>query len=459
LFVNIIDDIAYEEDEEFYVDLTDAKLEDEDNPDNIKVSIKPGLETATIVIVDDDQPGTLRFAKEQIEVDEQQKDPIRVMVERINGATGLVGCEFYTEDSSAIAGYDYIEVKGKLAFETSVQTACIEITIKPKGRYERTSSFNVYLAEPTAGARFDKNTDGGADCCICNVVIKANAEHKHALDRMASQINWNQHSLGYANWKDQFHDAIFLSPPEPEEEGEEPEPLGKMDWAVHIAGIPWKLLFACVPPVDYCQGWACFCCSLIMIALLTAVVGDMANLVGCTLDISPEVTAITFVALGTSLPDTLASKTAAMMDPYADASIGNVTGSNSVNVFLGLGMPWTLAAMYWACTGTDAGDAAYTNWLSWMSARDSGVQENVAAMMSGGQPVFVVPAGTLWFNLLVFSTNALGAIGFLYFRRVKFGGELGGPRNWQIISAAILCSQWLLYIGLSSWWASGGSGA
>merc|ERR1712060_133946 len=111
----------------------------------------------------------------------------------------------------------------------------------------------------------------------------------------------------------------------------------------------WKLLFACVPPVDYCGGWLCFACSLMMIAIVTAIVGDMANLVGCTLGIKPEITAITFVALGTSLPDTFASKTAATMDPYADASIGNVTGSNSVNVFLGLGIPWTIAAIYWQC--------------------------------------------------------------------------------------------------------------
>jgi len=32
----------------------------------------------------------------------------------------------------------------------------------------------------------------------------------------------------------------------------------------------------------------------------------------------------------------------------ADAAIGNVTGSNSVNVFLGLGLPWALATTYWA---------------------------------------------------------------------------------------------------------------
>merc|ERR1719487_327883 len=60
-----------------------------------------------------------------------------------------------------------------------------------------------------------------------------------------------------------------------------------------------------------------------------------------------SMTAITVVALGTSLPDTFASKQAAQEDPYADASVGNVTGSNSVNVFLGLGLPWTLGAVYW----------------------------------------------------------------------------------------------------------------
>ena len=52
--------------------------------------------------------------------------------------------------------------------------------------------------------------------------------------------------------------------------------------------------------------------------------------------IKPAVTAITFVALGTSLPDTFASKAATLSDDTADAAIGNVTGSNSVNVFLGL---------------------------------------------------------------------------------------------------------------------------
>ena len=68
----------------------------------------------------------------------------------------------------------------------------------------------------------------------------------------------------------------------------------------------------------------------------------------------PQVTAITFVALGTSLPDTFASMSAAVSEPHADNSLGNITGSNSVNVFLGLGLPWGIAALYWAFAGDEA---------------------------------------------------------------------------------------------------------
>jgi Ca2+/Na+ antiporter len=67
-----------------------------------------------------------------------------------------------------------------------------------------------------------------------------------------------------------------------------------------------------------------------------------------TVGLKDEITAITFVALGTSLPDTFASKTAAANEKTADNAIGNVTGSNSVNVFMGLGIPWMIASIYWA---------------------------------------------------------------------------------------------------------------
>lgn len=84
-----------------------------------------------------------------------------------------------------------------------------------------------------------------------------------------------------------------------------------------------------------------------MIGLLTAVVGDLATIFGCLIGLETTVTAITLVALGTSMPDTFASKAAAVNEKTADSSIGNINGSNAVNVFLGLGLPWLLATIYW----------------------------------------------------------------------------------------------------------------
>merc|ERR1719161_2980305 len=88
-----------------------------------------------------------------------------------------------------------------------------------------------------------------------------------------------------------------------------------------------------------------------MIGAVTAIIGDMASLLGCCLGIPEDITAITLVALGTSLPDTVASYQSARQDETADNSIGNVTGSNSVNVFVGLGLPWTMQALDWGSEG------------------------------------------------------------------------------------------------------------
>ena len=80
---------------------------------------------------------------------------------------------------------------------------------------------------------------------------------------------------------------------------------------------------------------------------MTAIIGDLATIFGCLIDLEKTITAITFVALGTSMPDTFASKAAAINEVTADSSIGNINGSNAVNVFLGLGLSWLLASSYW----------------------------------------------------------------------------------------------------------------
>ncbi|KAJ3590078.1 hypothetical protein NHX12_008033 [Muraenolepis orangiensis] len=168
------------------------------------------------------------------------------------------------------------------------------------------------------------------------------------------------------------------------------------DYVMHFVTVFWKVLFACVPPTELWNGWACFCVSISSIGLLTAVIGDLASHFGCTVGLRDSVTAVVFVALGTSIPDTFASKVAATQDQHADASVGNVTGSNAVNVFLGIGVAWSVAAIYWASKGKE----------------------------------FRVDPGSLAFSVTLFTIFAFFTMGVLLFRRrPSIGGELGGPRG------------------------------
>lgn len=86
-----------------------------------------------------------------------------------------------------------------------------------------------------------------------------------------------------------------------EDTGEERLP-SCFDYVMHFLTVFWKVLFACVPPTDYLNGWACFLVSIIIIGLLTAVIGDLASHFGCTIGLKDSVTAVVFVALGTSVP-------------------------------------------------------------------------------------------------------------------------------------------------------------
>ncbi|XP_038643244.1 sodium/calcium exchanger 1-like [Scyliorhinus canicula] len=189
------------------------------------------------------------------------------------------------------------------------------------------------------------------------------------------------------------------------------------DYIMHFLTVFWKVLFAFVPPTEYWNGWACFAVSIILIGLLTAVTGDLATQFGCTVGLRNSVTAIVFVALGTSVPDTFASKVAAIQDQYADASVGNVTGSNAVNVFLGIGLAWSIAAVYWASKGKK----------------------------------FQVNPGNLAFSVTIFTIFAFIAVAVLmYRRRPEIGGELGGTRAGKIITSCFFVTLWLTYVILCS---------
>ena len=79
----------------------------------------------------------------------------------------------------------------------------------------------------------------------------------------------------------------------------------------HFAAIGWNILFSLIPPVEWGGGWPAFFVALCFIGGITAVVAEVATVLGCVLNLKEAVTAITLVAIGTSLPDTFASMTAA----------------------------------------------------------------------------------------------------------------------------------------------------
>jgi solute carrier family 8 (sodium/calcium exchanger) len=161
----------------------------------------------------------------------------------------------------------------------------------------------------------------------------------------------------------------------------------------------------------------CFTVSIFCIGVLTALIGDLASQFGCWVGLKDAVTAISFVALGTSVPDTFASKVAATHDKYADSSIGNVTGSNGVNVFLGIGIAWSLAAIY-----------------HWFHGR-----------------AFYVSPGTLAFSVTVFCIEAVICITIIVARRHPMvGGELGGPFKLKVLTSGFFTCLWVFYIAISA---------
>lgn len=146
-------------------------------------------------------------------------------------------------------------------------------------------------------------------------------------------------------WGSQFKNAVMLGP-QIDEENNVVDEVSFDEAIMHFCTITWKIIFACVPPVQWGGGWPAFIIALCFIGAVTAIVGACAGMLGCVIGLPDSVTAITIVALGTSLPDTFASMTACKTSDSADSAVGNVTGSNSVNVFLGLGLPWVIASTY-----------------------------------------------------------------------------------------------------------------
>jgi len=382
--------------------------------------------------------GILTFNKDTIEVGGGAENrTYTVAVLRKNGDEGKISCQYHMESLTATPGYDYVDEKGELNFRDGVGEQTVTFTVLPKQLGESDDSFQIILTDATGGAIFNPYSDGGAESCAMTVHILNENDGKltrrqQALVILDKLVNLDELRQGSSLWKDQIKESLYCNG-----SWEEQENAQFMDWVQHIMWFPWKVPFAvCTPPTVLIGGWPCFLTSLFHLAWVTILISDLAELFGCSAGFGNAITAITIVAMGTSVPDMFASKTAAVHDEWADASIVNVTGSNSVNVFLGIGLPWMVAAFYWKWNGPTA------RWESQYRASYPEIWPGAA---------FIVEAGNLAFSVSVFAMAACICLAVICVRRSMYGGELGGARDPKAYSSALLFFLWIIYIGLSVW--------
>ncbi|XP_015037300.2 sodium/calcium exchanger 3 isoform X2 [Drosophila pseudoobscura] len=452
--IEVIDDDIFEEDECFYIRLF--------NPSENVILAVPQI--ATVMILDDDHAGIFAFTDSFFETSESV-GLYEVTVMRYSGARGTVIVPYWTEDETAVGGKDFEPVRGELIFENNETEKNFEVLILEESSYEKDVSFKVHIGIPRLAPDdfnkesffhrfFDKHEHTGdhtydelqakiqevekkntkdlteldrilllskprnGELSTSHIRIRESKEFRATVDKLVAKANTSA-VLGTSSWKEQFKDALTVIPADESEFDDADEDVEEvvpscLSYISHFVCLFWKVLFAFVPPTNISGGYVTFLVSITVIGIITAVIGDAASYFGCALNIKDSVTAILFVALGTSIPDTFASMIAAKHDEGADNCIGNVTGSNAVNVFLGIGLAWSIASIY--------------------------------HMSHGG--TFNVEPGTIGFAVGLFVAEALVAIAVIMSRRwnKNIGAELGGPRGSKYFCASILVFLWVFYV-------------
>ena len=168
-----------------------------------------------------------------------------------------------------------------------------------------------------------------------------------------------------------------------------------------------------MPPRRWLGGWFAFIVALGLIGLVTAIISEVATVLECTAHLKLSLNGLLLVAFGSSLSDTFASISAAKSSKFADSSIGNIPGTNTASVFLGMGIPWIIGFTWWKLKYD-------TN--------------------------YVVPPGSIPFSLIIFVGCSLICFFILGVRRCCIGGELGGSCCSRIFSGVILILLWIFYV-------------
>ncbi|XP_011066111.1 PREDICTED: sodium/calcium exchanger 2 isoform X5 [Acromyrmex echinatior] len=135
--LSVIDDELFEEDEHFYVRLS--------NVSQPAMLVSPSL--ATVMILDDDHSGIFGFPERDVElVESVGQHPLRVV--RYSGARGRVIIPYRTMEGTAKPGKQYVHTEGSLTFEDNQTEKVINLEIIEEDSYEKDALFYVELGEP-----------------------------------------------------------------------------------------------------------------------------------------------------------------------------------------------------------------------------------------------------------------------------------------------------------------------
>ncbi|NXM52185.1 NAC2 protein, partial [Illadopsis cleaveri] len=401
LAIGIIDDDIFEEDEHFFVRLLNLRVGDAegmfeaDSEDHPKGKLVAPL-VATVTILDDDHAGIFGFRERSVRVSECQGH-VEVTVVRSSGARGTVMVPFRTVEGTARGGgVDYEDASGELEFRNDETAKTLQVKIVDDEEYEKKENFFIELGTPRWLKR-GISGDGERQ-------LSAEEEEARRIAEMGKPVLGDNRRL-----------EVVI-----EESYDFKGPLGTRG----DVGDTKE------------RGLTVPCCPQNTVDKLMKKT-NLATVIGTHSWREQFLEAITVSAGGTGVPEvSMVPKvsprcpqgplnshgipTPSLGSPsvqVAEGPHGNVTGSNAVNVFLGLGLAWSVAAVYWAAQGRP----------------------------------FLVPPGTLAFPVTLFTIFAFLAIAVLLWRRrAPIGGELGGPRAPKVMTAGLFLLLWLLYVLFAS---------
>lgn len=115
----------------------------------------------------------------------------------------------------------------------------------------------------------------------------------------------------------------------------------KIKWGIYL---PMSLLLYTTIPRQRCLLSVTFIMCMIWIGIITYVVAWMITLIGYTFGIPDSVIGLTFLAIGTSVPEVFSSLIVSRKGEGSMA-ISNSIGSNTFDILICLGLPWLIKSI------------------------------------------------------------------------------------------------------------------